>query len=217
MLKKIHHKFKQWLTGPKVLPVVEALNTLDNQQSLWVINASHVLYARAEMVFSVPLAPPTEPEFPYPTEQDWAHRQHAHNLVRQQLLTTVPISTKVGDILILKDTWLPQNVLTMTSKQQLDKMPSFWSRVNDGSVLVINAKLALVMLGAPEALEEKERLHHRQQVLESYKAGNRDPDSIYTNTQLKDLVDRKNHSGVVSIGLYTNEHTIATIEKYTKG
>jgi hypothetical protein len=185
MLKKIHHKFKQWLTGKPTTtltkiewaPDWDAKRLQDTIESmakeaepevfavvelkeLWVLNNSiDVLGAAGEFVFSLTSRPVDDHIFPYPpVEKDWAHKWGDYHAAQKHLLASLVEAKQNQDFFIIPQTWLPINVHALVSPAKLALISGFWARVNDKSILIIDPSVAQRLLSEPAAQAEKDRL-----------------------------------------------------------
>jgi hypothetical protein len=187
MIKKIHHKFKQWLTGkPKPTTTLTKIewapdwdakrlqDTIESMakeaepevlavvelKELWILNNSiDVLGAAGEFVFSLTSRPIDDHIFPYPpAEKDWAHKWGDYHAAQKHLLASLVEAKQNQDFFTIPQTWLPINVHALVSPAKLSLISGFWDRVNDKSILIIDPSVARRLLSEPAAQAEKDRL-----------------------------------------------------------
>lgn len=239
--KHLSKKLKSWFHG-RVLTADEALDLVASKPpSLWVINNSHVIDQssyydhpiRAELVFSkVPSVVDPVDQFPYPPIDDWAHRMHRQRNSQDELLASLKKQKAAGNQFVLRDTWLPQDVMSLIPvdlHSGLFGFKDFKRAIVKGHVLVVSKKLANSILCDVEYWNERDRLIYIEQAKINPEL------SIYTDEQLAKLAqpkfeintyyeDADSSYGTITGEAYSvldlkreqQEHTINMIRKFTE-
>jgi hypothetical protein len=156
------------LRGLRYGRVLKPSAVLDHLQhsttSFYVVNAAHLKeWGRGQLVFSKlvlsnPGAREVEDQFPWPPLEDWAARMHRQKLMREQLLQSLKTAPLKTQQIVLKDTWLPQNVLAQVPRTELSKFPEFWEAIKHNRVIVVSERLKRTMFDSQEGIEEAKRL-----------------------------------------------------------
>lgn len=217
MLNKIKKQIKTWRYG-RVIPANEALTLLHKQISnFWVINNSHVInQTRADLVFSnlPPVEEPVE-QFPWPPVEDWAHRMHKQNQSQENLLARLKMPIN-REQFVLRDTWLPQDVLDMlpvNQHKELVNYKDFVKAIVDGHVLVVSEQLRNTMFRSDEGDAELKRLDHIESLKFSAEHRMAIP-CIYTDEQLE-TISVINERGTIDLKHQQHQQFLAILKKYT--